>query len=164
MNDAVTNSPARPNGELSPRTAVHFSWSWRSQGGNGYSCLRPLDVLSKQRLGFVALKTMAFSSGYLKSRPAKSLATSLLMFWSELPARSALRNTSQSAIPLRCKNSIHVFRDDRWPVEGRLRLLIGHLQEKQIRELLDVVAIAEAVVAQNVAVVPEFLNDSVAGH
>ena len=45
------------------------------------------------------------------------------------------------------------------PVERRLRLLVRHLQEEQERQLLDVVAIGEAVVAQDVAVVPELLND-----
>ena len=59
---------------------------------------------------------------------------------------------------------VEVFGDDRRPIERRLRLFIGHLQEQQICELLDVVAVAETVVTQDVAVVPEFLNDSVAGH
>jgi hypothetical protein len=45
------------------------------------------------------------------------------------------------------------------PVVGWPAALVGHLQEQQIGELLDVVAIAHAVVAQDVAVVPEFLND-----
>ena len=40
-----------------------------------------------------------------------------------------------------------------------LAALVGHLQEQQIGELLDVVAVAHAVVAQDVAVVPEFLDD-----
>ena len=41
----------------------------------------------------------------------------------------------------------------------RLGALVGHLEEQQIGELLDVVAVRHAVVAQNVAVVPEFLDD-----
>ncbi len=52
-------------------------------------------------------------------------------------------------------------------VVRRLRALVGHLEEQQIRQLLDacpeprrrVVAIAHAIVAEDVAVVPEFLND-----
>lgn len=37
--------------------------------------------------------------------------------------------------------------------------LVGHLEEQQIGELLDVVAIRHAVVTQDVTVVPEFLDD-----
>ena len=40
-----------------------------------------------------------------------------------------------------------------------LRLLVGHLEEQQVRQLLDVVAVGEAVVAEDVAVVPELLDD-----
>ena len=36
---------------------------------------------------------------------------------------------------------------------------VGHLQEQQVGELLDVVAVIDAVVAQRVAEAPEFLND-----
>ena len=39
------------------------------------------------------------------------------------------------------------------------RLLVGHLEEQQVGELLDVVAVGHAVVAQDVAVVPEPLDD-----
>ena len=38
--------------------------------------------------------------------------------------------------------------------------LVGHLQEQQIGELLDVVAVVDAVVAQGVAEAPEFLTMS----
>ncbi len=44
-------------------------------------------------------------------------------------------------------------------VSGRLAALIGHLEEQQVGELLDLVAVAHAVVAQHVAVVPELLDD-----
>ena len=44
-------------------------------------------------------------------------------------------------------------------VVRRLGALVGHLEEQQIGELLDVVAVGHAVVAQDVAVVPEFLDD-----
>ena len=40
-----------------------------------------------------------------------------------------------------------------------LRALGGHLEEEQVRQLLDVVAITHPVVAQDIAVVPEFLDD-----
>ena len=52
-------------------------------------------------------------------------------------------------------------------VAGRLRPLVGHLEEEQVGELLDVVAVGQAVVAQDVAVVPELLDDlltMVCGH
>ena len=45
-----------------------------------------------------------------------------------------------------------------------LRALVGHLEKQQIRQLLDVVAIAHPVVAEDVAVVPEFLNDGRGTH
>ena len=51
--------------------------------------------------------------------------------------------------------------DERGPVERRLRLLVGHLQEEQVGELLEVVAVREPVVAQDVAVVPEPLDEAV---
>lgn len=38
-------------------------------------------------------------------------------------------------------------------------LLVGHFEEQQVGELFDVVAIADAIVAEDVAVVPEFLDD-----
>ena len=41
-----------------------------------------------------------------------------------------------------------------------LRPLVGHLEKQQVRQLLDIVAVAHAVVAEDVAVVPELLNDS----
>ncbi len=50
-------------------------------------------------------------------------------------------------------------RSVRWQsVEGRLRLLVRHLEEEKVRELLDVVAIREAIIAQDVAVAPQLLD------
>ena len=49
-------------------------------------------------------------------------------------------------------------------VVGRLAALVGHLQEQQIDELLDVVTVAHAVVAQDVAVAPGFLDDGCCVH
>ncbi len=37
--------------------------------------------------------------------------------------------------------------------------LVGHLEEEQVGDLLDVVAVVDAVVAQGVAEAPEFLDD-----
>ncbi len=36
---------------------------------------------------------------------------------------------------------------------------VGHLEEEQVGELLDVVAVVDAVVAQGVAEAPEFVDD-----
>ncbi len=49
-----------------------------------------------------------------------------------------------------------ILRRDR----GRLlRALVRHLEEQQVGELFDEVAVAEAVVAQDVAVVPQLLDE-----
>jgi uncharacterized pyridoxal phosphate-containing UPF0001 family protein len=37
--------------------------------------------------------------------------------------------------------------------------LVGHLQEKQVRQLLDVVAVVDAVMTERVAEPPKFGND-----
>ena len=44
-------------------------------------------------------------------------------------------------------------------IEGRPGLLIGHLEKKKVGELLHVVSVRQPIVAKNVAVVPELLND-----
>ena len=71
------------------------------------------------------------------------------------------------------KQLVAVFGQQRGPGIGcghdaglvvrRLRAFIGHLQEQQVRQLLHIVAIAHAVVAQHVAVVPELLDEGVGG-
>ena len=43
--------------------------------------------------------------------------------------------------------------------DGQGQPFVRHLEKQQVRQLLDVVAIAHPVVAEDVAVVPEFLND-----
>ena len=56
--------------------------------------------------------------------------------------------------------------DERGPVEAlghdagqaEVVLLVGHLEEQQVGELLDVVAVGQAIVAQDVAVVPELVD------
>jgi hypothetical protein len=53
-------------------------------------------------------------------------------------------------------------RDGGGVVVWRLGALVGHLEEEEVGQLLDVVAVGEAVVAQDVAVVPEFLDDLLA--
>ena len=49
-------------------------------------------------------------------------------------------------------------------VVGRLRVLIRHLEEDQVGELLQIVAIADAVIAQRVAEAPDFGNDGCGVH
>ena len=66
------------------------------------------------------------------------------------------------------KQIIAIFGQQRWPgvrtgdqarlVVRRLCAFVGHLEKQQIGELLDVIAIAHAVIAQSIAIVPEFLN------
>jgi hypothetical protein len=50
--------------------------------------------------------------------------------------------------------------DRRLLLPGRLGLLVGHLEEEQVGELLEVVAVGEAVVAEDVAVGPELVDDA----
>ena len=57
---------------------------------------------------------------------------------------------------------VEVLRHERRLVPGRLRPLVGHLQEEQERQLLDVVPVREPVVPQQVAVVPQLLDDLLA--
>ena len=44
-------------------------------------------------------------------------------------------------------------------VVRRLRPLVCHFEEEQVRQLLDVVTVAHSVIAEDVAVVPELLDD-----
>jgi len=44
------------------------------------------------------------------------------------------------------------------------RALVRHLEKQQVRQLLNVVTVAHPVVAENVAVVPEFLDDGRGTH
>src|SRR5437016_4660964 len=47
-------------------------------------------------------------------------------------------------------------------LEWRLRLLIRHFKKQQKCELFNVIAVGQTVIAENVAVVPEFLDELVA--
>ncbi len=51
-------------------------------------------------------------------------------------------------------------------VERRTRLLIRHLEEQQKRQLLHIIAVGQTVIAENVAVIPELLDElgGVASH
>jgi hypothetical protein len=57
------------------------------------------------------------------------------------------------------RGPVEAGRDEGLPTPRRLGALVGHLQKQEKCELLDVVAIREAVVAQDVAVGPELLDD-----
>jgi hypothetical protein len=57
---------------------------------------------------------------------------------------------------------VAVTRYERLLVVGRFGPLVGHFEEEQEGELLDVVAVGEAVVAEQVAVVPELLDNLLA--
>ena len=46
----------------------------------------------------------------------------------------------------------------------RLGAFIRHFQKQQVRELLDIITVAHAVVTKDVAVVPELLNDTCGVH
>ena len=62
------------------------------------------------------------------------------------------------AVALQQARPVAVLRDGRQLRPRRLRLLVRHLQEEQVGQLLDVVAVGEAIVPQDVAVVPELLT------
>ena len=53
------------------------------------------------------------------------------------------------------------FGNRRCLIERRLRLLVRHFQEEQKRKLLYVGAVRQTVIAKDVAIVPEFLNEGV---
>ena len=82
----------------------------------------------------------------------------------EFLQRMAIMNLELVAIQLQ----------QRWPIEtlgmgdgllnGGLRLLIRHFQEQQKRQLLDVIAVGQAVIPQDVAVVPELLDELSTAH
>ena len=63
------------------------------------------------------------------------------------------------ALQLQQRISTEHFGNGRRLIERRLRLLVRHFQEEQKRELLDVVAVRQTVIPQDVAVVPKFLDE-----
>ena len=58
----------------------------------------------------------------------------------------------QKALP------VDVFRNRRSLVERHPALLIRHLEEEEKCQLLDVIAVRQPIVAQDVAVIPKFLD------
>jgi hypothetical protein len=65
------------------------------------------------------------------------------------------------AVALEQALPVEIFGNRGFFIERRLALLVRHFEEQQERQLLDIVAVGEPVVAQDVAVVPEFLNQLV---
>jgi hypothetical protein len=63
------------------------------------------------------------------------------------------------AVELHEGGPAEAFGNGGWFVEGGTALLIRHFKEEEIGELFDIVAVGEAIVAENVAVVPEFLDE-----
>ncbi len=63
------------------------------------------------------------------------------------------------AVPLEEAGPIVVAGNLAGLVVRRLRPLVSHLEEEQVRQLFDVIAIAHPVIAEDVAVVPELLDD-----
>src|SRR5262245_55057340 len=61
--------------------------------------------------------------------------------------------TLQQALP------VEVVWNRRRLIERRSALLIRHLEEEQKRQLLDIIPVRQPVIAQDVAVIPEFLNE-----
>jgi len=78
--------------------------------------------------------------------------------------RVAVLHLERVALPGQERGPVVAGRDHRRLRPGRLRALVRHLEEEQVGELLDVVAIRQAVVAQDVAVVPELLDDLLGAH
>ena len=54
--------------------------------------------------------------------------------------------------------------DSNIPLVGRLTVFVSHLEEDQVGELFEVVAVADAVVAEGVAEAPDFGDDGFGGH
>ena len=54
---------------------------------------------------------------------------------------------------------VNIIVQDYSRVKGSLYALVRHFEKEQIGELLDIIAVAHPIVAKNVTVVPEFLDD-----
>jgi hypothetical protein len=58
-------------------------------------------------------------------------------------------------------NFSKIIRNRRSLIERRPALLNRHLEEQQKRQLLDIIPIRQPVIAQDVAIIPELLNELV---
>lgn len=77
----------------------------------------------------------------------------------EIFQRVAVKDFQVVAVCAQQRRPILALGNGRRPVERRTRLLIRHLEEQQKRQLLDVVPIGQAVIPQDVAVVPKLLDE-----
>lgn len=96
-------------------------------------------------------------------RPAEDEAEEPLLL-AELFQDVAVVVEELVAVLLQEARPVVALRNGALLVEGLLCALVGHLEKEEEGELFDVVAVAHAVVAKDVAVVPEFLNDCGGGH
>ena len=93
----------------------------------------------------------------------------VLRFVEDQPEQTLLVAQRLKGVAVVIEQLVAVFLDEARPtvllrhrallVIRRLSALVGHFEEQQIGELFDVVAVRHTVVAQDVAVVPEFLDD-----
>ena len=80
--------------------------------------------------------------------------------FAEFLQRVAVMNFQLVAIELAASSAqSKPFGNGRRLVERRPALLVRHFEEQQKRQLLDVVAVGQAVIPQDVAVVPELLDE-----
>ena len=77
----------------------------------------------------------------------------------ELGKGMAVLHLERVAIEAMERLPVQPFRHDVGSIERWPCLLISHLEEEQERELLDVVLVRQTIIAKDVAVVPEFLDD-----
>ena len=93
----------------------------------------------------------------------------VLRFVEDQPEQALLVAQRLKGVAVVIEQLVAVFLDEARPtvllrhraflVVRRLGALVGHLEKQQIRQLFDVVTVRHAVVAENVAVVPELLDD-----
>ena len=121
------------------------------------------------------------SKGKISKKPSRCQSTRHALGWSASTARhreqkprlsrfGLIRPQIRSNQPELLQRRLQVVHDflrnhiERREVVWRAAALVCHFQKQQIGELLDVITVAHAVVAQDVALVPEFPDDGGAIH
>jgi hypothetical protein len=133
------------------------------------ACLHVLGVLLQQSLVGVALDVHVERHPLLTVDQVHDQPTQLRRVLdaehprlaSELGQDVAIVDLQAVTIQRQQARPVEALGDERRPLERRPRLLVGHLQEQQIRELLDVVTVGEAIVTQDAAVAPQALDEAV---
>ena len=118
-----------------------------------------IDANSTSKGSFIAQRRVTLST----SSTPKNVPLFSFFFW----ARSregffeSMTIMNLQFIPIfgKERRPIEAFGNGRRFVERGLRLLIGHFQEEEKRELLDVITVRETVITKNIAVVPEFRDE-----